>query len=393
MNTRRDFLRAGALGAAAISLLPSLGRAAEGPAPATASTPGAASGASQAPLDILVDWHSHWISPSEVRLLAKRAAAPRVFTNAEGVEVFENLTTASFVARKPSPLVLSDLAHRAKHLEANHVQRQLLSYTVANGYDASLPLEDVRPYFRALNDDLAEVVRKYPDRFLGVAALPTGDPVWAAQELERAHKELGLIGGALPMNAFASLKGAQTLAPIFATGQKYRSHFFVHRAPASPLVPGQPPVIIPEDTDALRWSILSNAHLANGAITLGLTNFLDPYPDVSVQLIMLGGFFPYLFAGGVKDWGERIGGDPIERLRRVYFDPGPYSRNGKWVSLAVETIGADRLLFGTDYGVGGGIRGDVAPAIATLDSVLTPAQRQAIYVDNSRALLKSKGLV
>ena len=38
-------------------------------------------------------------------------------------------------------------------------------------------------------------------------------------------------------------------------------------------------------------------------------------------------------------------------------------------------------------------RGDIAPALATLDVALSPAQRQLIYVDNRRALLKSKGRV
>jgi predicted TIM-barrel fold metal-dependent hydrolase len=62
------------------------------------------------------------------------------------------------------------------------------------------------------------------------------------------------------------------------------------------------------------------------------------------------------------------------------------------VSLALSKLGADRIIFGTDYGVGGGTRGDVGPAIASLDKALTPAQRQAIYIDNSHRLLQSKGL-
>ena len=81
----------------------------------------------------------------------------------------------------------------------------------------------------------------------------------------------------------------------------------------------------------------------------------------------------------------------MARISRLYLDPGPYSRIGAWVAQAADKIGADRILFGTDYGVGGGDRGDVAPALATLDKTLTAEQRQLIYVDNTRALLKSKG--
>ncbi len=224
-----------------------------------------------------------------------------------------------------------------------------------------------------------------------MAALPSADPAWAAQELRRAQHELGFIGGSLPLNAFASLEGARTLAPLFAEAQKLKSHFFIHRAPASPVVPGQPPIVIPTDTDRIRWGLISNSHLASGCDHPRLTDFLDPYPDVSVEVIMLGGFTPYL----VSAWEQAAeSGDiknPLERLRRIYFDPGPYSVNGEWVRLAADKIGADRILFGTDYGVGGGARGDVGPAIATLDRVLTPEQRQLIYVDNSQRLLRAKG--
>jgi hypothetical protein len=34
----------------------------------------------------------------------------------------------------------------------------------------------------------------------------------------------------------------------------------------------------------------------------------------------------------------------------------------------------------------------LAPSIASLNKALTPAQRQQIYVDNSRALLKARGI-
>src|SRR5690606_14837354 len=140
-------------------------------------------------------------------------------------------------------------------------------------------------------------------------------------------------------------------APIFAAGQRLNSHFFIHRAPASNLVPGQPPLVVPSDTDTVRWSVISNSHLVNGAITLGLTDFLDPYPDVSVQVIMLGGFLPYLIDSIISS-GSQLGiSDPLARLRRIYLEPGPYSSTRTdWVQHAVSRFGADRILFGTDYG-------------------------------------------
>jgi predicted TIM-barrel fold metal-dependent hydrolase len=256
-------------------------------------------------------------------------------------------------------------------------------------------VEELRTFYRRINNDLAAVLRQSPGRFLGVAAVPTADPKWAAEELTRAHQELGFIGVALPLNAFTSVASARTQAPLFAAAQKFRSHIFVHRAPASPTLPDQPPLIVPQDLDRVRWSVISNTHLVNGALTLGLSDFLDPYPDVSVQVIMLGGFLPYLIDTVVAAGKELNIADPLAKLRRLYLEPGPYSStNGEWVALAAAKFGADRILFGTDYGVGGGTSADrIAPSVKSLNHWLTPAQRQLIYVDNTTALLRAKGLV
>lgn len=382
---RRSFLRTSAQGIALAAAAPAGSFSQSLPSPTR-----------QEPLKIPVDWHSHIITGGELEYLKKRSKAPRVISGAEGKWLFENATTVSAVAREPSATSPSDLTTRIRHMDQAGIQRQLLTYTVALGYDALLPVEELRPFFRTLNDNLAAVLKAHPGRFLGVAALPTGDTKWAAEELRRAHRELGFIGAALPLNAFTSLASAQTQAPLFAEAQKLGSHIFVHRAPASPLLPDQPPQQTPADTQSVRWSVISNTHLVNGAITLGLTDFLDPYPDVTVQVIMLGGFLPYLIDAIVAS-SARPGGvkDPLAKLRRLYLEPGPYaSSSGEWVALAAAKLGADRILFGTDYGVGGGTSIDrLSPSVSTLDTVLAPDARQKIYVDNSRVLLQKHGIV
>lgn len=374
MATRREVLE-GTGWAAAATLLPRV-------APAVA------------PPRVLVDWHSHYVSEAEIRFLATRERAPRLLKAEDGTTLLDNVDTASAAAGTPGAFSRSDLAARLQQLDDNGIERQLLTHTVAMGFDASLSVEELRPLYRAFNDELATVVARYPTRFLAVAALPTADPVWAATELGRAHRDLGFIGGSLPLNAFASRRSAQTLAPLFAEAQKHGSHLFIHRASASSLLPDQPPVVIPDDTGYARWPLINNAHLAAGGITLGLTDFLDPYPDVSVEIVMLAGFTPYLVDTWIEAGRSTGVKDPLARLRRVYFDTGPYAaRAADWVALAAGKIGADRILFGTDFGVGGGARGAIAPALARLDAALTPQQRQLIYIDNSRQLLKSKGRI
>ena len=390
MHSRRSFIRTSALGLGAVSAaFPSLLRAESSESKVQSpsiTTP---------PLPVLVDWHSHVVTSGELSYLAGRSSAPRVRKNSEGQPVLENVTTVSAVGGKPTVTLPSDLVTRVQHMDASGVQRQLLTYTVALGYDATLPPAELRTFFRTLNDDLATIVRQSKGRFIGVAAVPTLDPSWAAAELARAHQELGLIGVALPLNAFSTLESARTQAPLFAAAQKYHSHIFVHRAPASPQLPGQPPLIVPTDLNQVRWSVISNTHLVNGTITLALSDFLDPYPDVTVQVIMLGGVFPYLIDSLVRTGQRQLGiKDPLQKLRRIYLEPGPYSStNPDWVALAAAKFGADRILFGTDYGVGGGTSVDrLSPSIKALDRVLTAEQRQQIYIDNSKPILKAHGL-
>lgn len=365
---RRTFLQAG-LAAAALSRL-GAPRAAE-PKPR-----------------VLVDWHSHYVSHAEVRLLESRTAPPRVTRDAAGATLLQNADTASAAAGAPVRFSPSDIGTRLAELDRNGIGRQLLTQTVAMGLDATLPVGDLRGLFREFNDELAGVVARHPDRFLAVAALPSGDPEWAAEELRRAHRELGFIGGSLPLNAFATLRAAEVQRPVFAEAQRHGSHIFIHRASANPALPDQPPVVIPQDTAYARWPLVNNAHLAAGGATLALTGFLDPYPDVSVEVVMLAGFLPYLLETWVTAGRAAGVADPLARLRRLYYDTGPYAtRAGEWVALAARKIGADRILFGTDYGVNGGGNGAIAPALATLDAVLSPAERRAIYVENSRGLL------
>lgn len=364
-----------------------------GLAVAVTSAPGILSGvASAATPRILVDWHSHYLSRAELDFLAARAEAPRLVRDAEGVASFDNPATASGEGLPFAGVAPSSVEARLRQMDNNGVQRQLLSQTIPLGFDVTLPLEDQRTLYRTYNDELAEVLRQHPGRFLAVAALPSADPQWAAEELRRAHRELGFIGGSLPLNAFISLKSARTLAPLFTEAQRLGSHFLIHRGPASALLPDQPAVVIPEDTAFARLGLINGYHLTAGGITLGLTDFLDPYPDVSIEIVMLSGYLPHLLDTWITAGRNNGIADPLARLRRLYLDTGPYSRNGEWVAQAVRKIGADRILFGTDYGVGGGDRGEIGPSITTLDVALTQEERRRIYIENSAELLRAKGV-
>jgi len=104
---------------------------------------------------------------------------------------------------------------------------------------------------------------------------------------------------------------------------------------------------------------------------------------------MIGGSIAHL-AEAVEQRTERDGlPSPIPKLRRIYLDTGATGRGPRGIALAAKVFGADRILFGSDYGPWPSIEPFVK---GVADAALTPEERHLIYIDNGRALLAAKGL-
>jgi predicted TIM-barrel fold metal-dependent hydrolase len=377
MTTRRAFLQAATVGIAG-GALPTLARGSSSDADQAATPP--------AFPPSLIDFHAHWIGTRVVELLSRRTSP-----------------------RPPQGQSWFDIEARLRHLDQVGVRRQVLSY-VGAAYDGVLSPDEARPFWRAQNDDLAALIKKHPTRFSGLATLPTANVTWAADELQRAHQELGLIGATLPLDAFISLAGARALAPIFAVAQEHRSHIFVHRGVVSADIPGQHPEVggtnayfglaspdatnprpaaTPGDNPSARTLLITATHLATGVITLALTDFLDAYPDVTVQVAMMGGAISYVseqIQMAAEEAGQPI---PAKRFRSVYLDTGQSGRGPRGIALAAKVFGIDRILFGTDNGPAP----SVAPVIESVkQAALTPEELKQIFVENGRSLLEAKGV-
>jgi len=412
MHTRRQFIRAAALGAAAAGTLPGLLRGQTSPGAKPESYGNGDSEPPQAVNRQIVDFHNHWITPREIELLSRRTEAPRIIVGADGQKIQVSKAAGTYPAgTHPLSEAQYDVESRIRHLDKAGVHHQVVS-TAGASYDGVIPPDEARPIWRAHNEDLAELVRKYPDRFSALASLPTGNPQWAAEELDRAHRELGLIGATLPVDAFVSLEGARSLAPVFEVAQKHGSHIFVHRGAAGLNVPGQHPELgddtnhyfglprgidpsrlhesaVPGDNANARYTLATTTHLAIATITLALTDFLDPYPDVSVQVLMLGGSISFV-AEQVGLSARREGGpNPADRLRRIYVDTGPYSKSPRGIALAAKVFGADRVLFGSDFGA----QPELSTFIAAVQGArLSPEEKDLIFTGNGRRLLAAHGV-
>ena len=88
---------------------------------------------------------------------------------------------------------LTDVDARLAEMDRNGIEMVVLSLA-SNGIQDVLDPGEAHALAVRANDALAALVAEHPTRFVGFAALPMEEPLVAAQELERAVRELGLKG-------------------------------------------------------------------------------------------------------------------------------------------------------------------------------------------------------
>src|ERR1700756_2324314 len=106
-------------------------------------------------------------------------------------KLFEEVRSGRFGESGWPPGILDLGEARIAAMDAAGIDVQILS-NVPGAEAVEVPLA-VELATQA-NDAVAAAVTQHPDRFLGFAALPMGDPKGAAAELERTVRDHGFVG-------------------------------------------------------------------------------------------------------------------------------------------------------------------------------------------------------
>lgn len=289
-----------------------------------------------------IDLHAHWVPPALAQALrARPGRVPRIepVPATGGERLVMPIGTLAFHAG------FVDVELRLAQMAASGVAHQVLSLPGLFGVD-SLPLAEALPLVQGFNDACAALCSAHPQRFSALAALPLDDLDAAVRELRRARQSLGLLGAVLPVDAFASEAAARRMLPLFEAGEALGVHFFVHpgRMPgASAPLPPDPP-----DHPLARRALAVQHEVGEAMVTLLLSDLLDPWQHLTVQVANLGGTFAAVVERmdhmvQLRDPGLAL---PSARARRVWVDCA--SLGPQALRQAVATFGADRVLLGTD---------------------------------------------
>jgi predicted TIM-barrel fold metal-dependent hydrolase len=208
--------------------------------------------------------------------------------------------------------------------------------------------------FRACNDEVLKVMKKYPDRYMGWCFI---NPVFGKESIEEINRCVG--DGMIGLKVYNQVKIND---PLFY------------------------PVI--EKMTDLNMIILMHAHCGlgvggkrtkyaivqpNASIPEDFAEAAERYPEA---------MFQYAHTGGGGDWQYAC--KMLKDCRNVYIDTSGSNNEGNMVDYALDYFGEDRLFFGTDSSYYQGIG-------TILSSKLTDIQKSKIFFDNFNGVLKRSG--
>jgi len=278
---------------------------------------------------------------------------------------------------------------RLADMAANGIDFQVISHVAPAAQ--GLPGAEGLARAREANDLLAGAVAAHPGKFAGFATLPTADPDAAADELERATGELGLIGAMI--NSTLGSNGLflddARFEPLLARFERLDVPLYLHPAPPSQalhdvLYRGLPPAVAGRlSTGAWGWHAELGLHL----LRMIATGVFDRHPGLRLIVGHCGEMLPFMLA--------RI--DAMLQLESLAMAPSEYVARNVWVTTSglfsippvmctVEVLGVDRVLFSVDYPFSPNTAGR-----ALLDTLpLSPADKAKIAGGNAERVLGLK---
>lgn len=270
---------------------------------------------------------------------------------------------------------------------------QLLSPRPFHLGSSMQPSRMLAPWIRANNETIARTVALHPTRFAGVGALPLApdEPVSVAFAELDWLVELGFVGVLINPDLHEGRGTTPTL------GDRYWYPLY------EKLVERDLPVHIHSagcysDRETYSEHFVTEESIA--ILAMLRSDVFTDFPTLRVMISHGGGSVPYQ----IGRWQAEalhpgLGGSPdSERfetaLRRFWFDS--VLHNPLSLELLLRTVGADRVLFGTEKPGSGSAPNpetgrdfdDIKPVIEGFD-FLSDTDRQAIFEHNARTVFPS----
>jgi aminocarboxymuconate-semialdehyde decarboxylase len=196
------------------------------------------------------------------------------------------------------------------------------------------------------NEEVAEMVRDHPDRFMGLGTLPMQDTDLATAEMSRAIKELGLVGFMIDDHVNNLTYDHDMFDEFWAGVHELGAFILVHQF--------QPTIVTYRTRDYFLLNSIGNlVDRALSFATLVYGGVMDKYPGLKICLAHAGGYVPYALDRLDRGWevwpGERgrTTDRPSTYVDRFYYDTVTFTERN--LRFMLDVLGSERVVFGTDW--------------------------------------------
>ena len=260
---------------------------------------------------------------------------------------------------------LSDVgAERIRLMDAAGIDVQVLSHVqpgvqVLDDQQAELAIA----VSREVNDWLADAVAAHPTRFAGFAMLPTQSPAHAAEELQRAVRDLGFKGALINGHTNGHYLDEPSFDVLLAQAESLGVPIYIHPTDPPPVVTGV--YYAPFDSALVPtwgWPVETGTHL----LRLICAGVFDRHPNLKIIVGHMGELLPFCFTRlnvGLTMAGWLLGTESDDHdVRRPAMrnNVGYYLRENVFITssgvfdvpvfdCARAMLGLDNLMFSVDY--------------------------------------------
>jgi predicted TIM-barrel fold metal-dependent hydrolase len=252
---------------------------------------------------------------------------------------------------------------------------------------------------RLANDGMAELVLKYPDRFVAaIATLPIDDIDASLKEADRAINDLKFRGVYVHSHVNGRPLDALEFWPLYEKMAQYDLPVYIH--------PHRNPDFPDYSTEKESMYDIASTFGWPYDTTVAMTRFvfsgiMEKYPNLKVVTHHAGGMVPYFRERIVqhyslhelkyrKEYFNKLTMTPLEYFGMFYADTAIHG-NKPALECAYECFGPDHIILGVDMPLGDrhyGIR-SYRQTINAIEAMNIPDEdKQKIFTENAKKLLR-----
>lgn len=269
---------------------------------------------------------------------------------------------------------------RLRDMDENGVDMQLLSLTApgVQMFDADTATE-----LAALtNDRLAEVIKRHPLRFAGLATFAPQSPKRAAKEMERAIQQLKLNGFILNSHTNDEYLDDPKYWPILETAEGLDRCIYMHPRAASAGMKGP---LGDYGMDSAMWGY--GMETGTHAVRMMTSGVFDHFPKLKICLGHMGEAVPFWLwrLNFMNTRAQHTGRSPKTQLTMAEYFQRNFVITTSGVEdplaldYAIKKLGVDNVLWAIDYPYQ-----PSAPAVKFMDDApVSEADRAKLYHKNA----------